>query len=296
MLVMTGCFTGVESTPKITERDVEKAQIAVRDKVEFKSSLPIYADSLPSWRDGKRFHVVDDQARLIFGKADVPNLTTGSLLYYKGYTESTSLDGRKVVTIDFTTEDGEILSYATTKTIDEFTSMYTIPFLVDDDMVNFYNCELSGKELWIKTSIWYDPQSLEMRSGLKYVKVRIDGVEAGNKVFPLRVTFTPLSGKGEPSMVWMALNNSTMHGRDFDSMFSLTDIRNDYPAIDNDTWNLIVKGEVKAGMNKNECRLSLGSPKSISQRPDHTGVKEYWFYDGGTYLFFVDGLLKEYRR
>ncbi|MBR5102607.1 MAG: hypothetical protein IK092_05740, partial [Muribaculaceae bacterium] len=135
-----------------------------------------------------------------------------------------------------------------------------------------------------------------MRAGLKYVKVHIDGVEAGNKVFPLRVLFTPLSGNREQSMVWLATNNSTMHGRDFDSLFSLSDLRTDYPTIDDATWQRIVKGEVSTGMTKAECRLSLGAPKTINQQPDQTGVKEYWFYDGGTYLFFVDGLLKEFRR
>ena len=48
-------------------------------------------------------------------------------------------------------------------------------------------------------------------------------------------------------------------------------------------------------MTKEECRLAMGSPKNLTQLPDQSGLREYWYYDGGRYLFFVDGLLKEFR-
>jgi hypothetical protein len=40
----------------------------------------------------------------------------------------------------------------------------------------------------------------------------------------------------------------------------------------------------------------MGSPRRISERPDQGGMREYWYYDGGCYLFFVDGLLSQFRR
>ena len=49
-------------------------------------------------------------------------------------------------------------------------------------------------------------------------------------------------------------------------------------------------------MTKEECRLSIGSPKRINENPDQGGMREYWYYDGGSYLYFVDGLLSQFRK
>ena len=46
-------------------------------------------------------------------------------------------------------------------------------------------------------------------------------------------------------------------------------------------------------MTKDEVRLSLGSPSSVNQRPSHEGVREYWYYPDGRYLYFEDGVLVE---
>ena len=59
---------------------------------------------------------------------------------------------------------------------------------------------------------------------------------------------------------------------------------------------LITTGNVVEEMTKEECRLALGSPQRITPAPDQQGMREYWYYDGGGYLFFVDGLLKSFRR
>lgn len=75
-------------------------------------------------------------------------------------------------------------------------------------------------------------------------------------------------------------------------MFSLKDPHDNYPTIGDSHWALIVKGEVTEGMTKEECRLSKGTPKRITPVPDQGGMREYWYYDGGAYLFFIDGLLQ----
>lgn len=87
-----------------------------------------------------------------------------------------------------------------------------------------------------------------------------------------------------------------MHNRDFDSMFALRDPHENYPGISDEIWRLIVMGDLRIGMTKDECRLAVGAPKNISRLPDQSGLREYWYYDGGSYLFFVDGLLNQYRK
>jgi hypothetical protein len=101
----------------------------------------------------------------------------------------------------------------------------------------------------------------------------------------------------ERAMVWMSCGgSSSMLGRDFDSLFSLTDPHLSYPAITGENWELITRSRVVEGMTKEECRLALGKPNSINENPDPSGMKEYWYYDGGSYLYFVDGLLNQFRR
>ena len=97
-------------------------------------------------------------------------------------------------------------------------------------------------------------------------------------------------------MVWMSDKSSTMYGRDFDALFTSSDPHLSYPIISDETWELITRGQLKEGMTKVECRLSIGSPKSIREKPDQGGMREYWYYDGASYLYFVDGLLSQYRR
>ena len=114
-------------------------------------------------------------------------------------------------------------------------------------------------------------------------------------MLPLRVLFTAIDS-GERAMVWMSDNVSTMHGRDFDALFVANDPHLSYPAIGDKNWLLITCGQIVEGMTKEECLLSLGAPKRIAERPDQGGLKEYWYYDGGSYLYFVDGLLSQFRR
>lgn len=294
---VTSCFTGVESTKKITEKDVAKVVKAVpNDNAQL--GLKIYRDSLPVWKIGKRFYVCDKQARLIFANSANYNLDTvnfeGKHLQYKGNEVGSILDNRNTINI-LLADDHNTYVYPTAKTIDEFNSGFTIPFLIDEDMIQSVASQLEGKDVYIKTSIWYNDISQEMIAGRKFIKVRITHVLPGNKVLPIKVEFTA-SDTGENAFVWMSSQSDVMRNRDFDSLFSLTDVHLHYPTITNDNWNLIVKGDVAVGMTKDECRLALGAPKSVDQRPFYDGVKEYWYYDGGAYLIFDDGLLKSFRK
>ena len=120
----------------------------------------------------------------------------------------------------------------------------------------------------------------------------ITAVTAGNDVYPLMVAFR--DGDKE-AMLWMTTDNTPISGHHFDDLFSMTDVRKQYSKISDENWQRIVAGKVAEGMNKEECRLAMGSPKNLTQLPDQSGLREYWYYDGGRYLFFVDGLLKEFR-
>ncbi len=296
IVTLSSCFTGVEGTKQITEKDVRKAYSNV-SHTNLDDSLLAYSDSLPAWHKGKTFTVADDQIRLIFAPSEKYDITklrlAGKSLEYRGYTTSTLLDNRKILNVQF--YDGDhMLVYPSGKTITDFNAKTSIPFLIDNDFVAYARKLLAGRIVYIKTPIWYDVESEEMVSGRKFIAVRIDSVLPGNKVFPLKVAFTSIDN-GKSAFIWMAIGDTFMRNRSFDSLFSITDIHKSYPDISAENWERIINGRVAVDMTKEECTLSKGSPKTISRVPDQSGMREYWYYDGGSYLYFVDGLLKGFR-
>ena len=294
LLMMSSCFTGVESTKKITDKDVKKVvEVLTQEEVEA-NTLAIPTDSFACWNRGKQFYVCDNNARLIFAPSAAYNADTlnmkGKILAYDGYHLGSVLDNRNTVNIEFTDGKNKYV-YSTDKTIGEIKSGYTIPFLIDMDVVRFVASKLEQRTCYIKTPIWYDLNE-EMTAGRKFVGVRIDSVLPGNKVFPLKVMFTDIEARRK-AMLWMTAGGTVLKNRSFDALFSLTDLRKRYPDIESDVWQCIVAGKVKTGMTKDEVRLSLGNPSSINQRPTYEGVREYWYYPDGRYLYFEDGLLVE---
>ena len=294
LLMMSSCFTGVESTKKITDKDVKKVvEVLTQEEVEA-NTLAIPTDSFACWNRGKQFYVCDNNARLIFAPSAAYNADTlnmkGKILAYDGYHLGSVLDNRNTVNIEFTDGKNKYV-YSTDKTIGEIKSGYTIPFLIDMDVVRFVASKLEQRTCYIKTPIWYDLNE-EMTAGRKFVEVRIDSVLPGNKVFPLKVMFTDIEARRK-AMLWMTAGGTVLKNRSFDALFSLTDLRKRYTDIESDVWQCIVAGKVKTGMTKDEVRLSLGNPSSINQRPTYEGVREYWYYPDGRYLYFEDGLLVE---
>ena len=297
-LMLAACGTGIEVTEHVTDKDVKR----VLDKGgghEAVVTLDAYVDSLAAWKPGKRFWVADDQVReLLAYTSDYDNDTlhlAGRVLIYQGWTEGGAIDSRRIV-LDFQdSQTGEMYHYRAGKFVEARRPGFTMPMLIDLDMVDHVSRQLVGKEFYIRTPIWYDRQTEQMMNGRHFIKVCIDSVLPGNAVLPLRVLFTT-ADTGEKSMVWMNNNGSTMHERDFDALFSASDPRASYPSITDANWKRITRGQVVEGMTKEECRLALGSPKSINERPDQAGMREYWYYDGGSYLYFVDGLLSQFRK
>lgn len=296
LVSMAGCmFTGVESTQRVSEKEVQRT-MGELERRQPTMTLQPFLDSVPAWQQGKQFFVTDNQLRLVmFTTAPDTVQLAGQLITYDGYDQGSVLDNRDALNLRFRDRDGKTYVYRTGKTIDQFSAKYSVPLLIDMDMVADVDRQLRNKEVWIKTPIWYDLGTEEMQRGRQFIRVRIDAVEPGNKVLPLKVKFTALDS-GERAFLWMSDPNATMHNRYFDSLFSLRDLHENYPEISDATWQLIVRGELVEGMNKEECRLAMGAPKRINQLPNQAGLREYWYYDGGKYLFFVDGLLSQFRK
>lgn len=298
-LPLVACGTGIEVTERVTDKEVRKV-VNQTDKSQPTLTIEAFVDSMPAWRQGKHFWVADNQARLLFsatGDYDIDTLSlAGHTLSYQGYDTGGIYDNRNTVNLRFVDDaTGHGMIYRTGKTVTEFRPGFSIPMLIDLDMVNHISRQVAGKDYYIRTGIWYGRGNEQMIDGRHFIKVHIDSVLPGNAVMPLRVLFTTADTR-ESAMVWMSDNASTMHGRDFDALFAAADPHQAYPTITDETWERITRAQVIMGMTKQECLLALGSPRRINEFPDQSGLREYWYYDGGSYLFFVDGLLTQFRR
>ena len=298
-MFLSSCGTGIEVTDPVTDKDVQR-MVGKGEKTETTFTLTTYVDSMAGWNQEKRFWVADDRVKQMFHHPgyDLDTIQlAGHILRFDGWRKSDiyNTNGRNVDIVFRDESNGQQLVYRYGKTVDASRSSVTLPMLIDLDMVRHVARQVEGKDYYIRTPIWYDRQTEQMRDGRHFIKVHIDSVLPGNAVMPLRVMFTADDTR-EPAMVWMSDNNSTMHGRDFDALFTVADPHLSYPEISDENWTLITRGQIIEGMNKVECQLSLGSPIRMNDIPDQAGLREYWYYDGGSYLYFVDGILSQFRR
>ena len=296
-LALSSCtFTGVESTPKITDKEVGNIVRVTPEEVKAQAVVDFNREPFDKWVAGKQFYVTDNNIRRIFSSSPLYSLDTLKLahktLTYMGYTTGGVLDNRALLNLRFS--DGtHTYEYPTKKELEEISDNFEVPFLIDLDLVKMVKDRICGETYYVRTASWIDASGNQIH-GRKYVKVRIDAVMPGNNVYPIMLRFTDLE-KEKYAFLWMTAGKTPIKNRSFDALFSLTDIRAKYSHISDEVWECIVDGRVKQLMTKEECRLAWGTPKAMRSVPTYTGVREFWDYDNGRYLRFDDGLLEVIR-
>lgn len=294
--LLVSCFTGIESTKKISLSREDKKLAEKSPEEKFMDR--VQPQDLQSWQQGKRFIVSDDKALLVIKPREgllpvAPDSVKGKILEFDGVESNINAAGDLTVSLVFT--DGIfIYHYDTGKEFQDAMANFKsdqIPMLIDEDMVNDARNLLIGKTLWSKSPLWYDNDGNRI-PGKKFVEVEIVNVEPGNLVFPLIVE---ISDQGAAAFLYMNFGSADNESRAFSNLFSLSDIKKHYPAIDNETWEFISVGKVKEGMTKEECRLSLGNPSDSNSGHDYSQTIDIWTYDNGTVLWFEDGRLVKTR-
>ena len=292
---MSACFTGIESTPKITAKDVKRENIPVRPEDSFLDDIK--AEPFSSWTSGKSFYVTDNK----FGSLLLPDPATdlsrlgGSVIRYVDNRKVSDLTGNTVYELHFLTENCRKISYRTTQTasmIDK-TGNAGIPFLIDMDVVESVRNRLLGQKYYVITSSWYD-LDLKSEHGRKFVPVTIESVDPGNNVYS--VILTARDDRDTRFKLFLSVGNDLKSLRHFGSLFSFKNPKDLYPLITDGTWNNIINGKVAENMTKDECRLALGAPDNVDRRAGYSALHEIWTYAGGVYLVFEDGLLKSFRQ
>lgn len=254
---------------------------------------------LSEWENDKLFIAADDKAVLIFDQQGLPPDPTtiglgGKCLSYQGIDQRLGPDGNLYVMIIFKDRNNTYM-YNTGKTLDNAKNLKSdqLPMLIDSSMIDNVKSLIEGRQFWIKSPLWYDNEGNSI-DGMKYIPVNITDVKPGNSTFPLKLKFE--YGDGQKAWVYMNFGNSGIESRSFPSLFSLSDIKNRYPSISEETWDLICKGKLQEGMTKDECKLSLGNPNEVNSGHDYSQTLDLWHYSDGSVLWFEDGLLTKFRQ
>lgn len=290
--VCSSCFTGVESTPRITATEIEKKPAHNAGEQSFLTDIS--GESPAAWQPGKRFCVTDSRIGLIFDPG-APALHPGDVIAWSGATESLTITGEPQVEMRFTDPSGAPMTYRSDGSLASLAErkVMEIPFTVELSVVDSVRTRVLGNTYYILTSMWYDLGDQSF-TGQKYVPVTVKEVLPGNSVYPVKLIMT--DSRGVTFALFMSVGSNLKAPRGFSKLFSFTDPRLRYPAITDEVWTNIINNRVSPGMTLDECRLALGSPAKVSRRPDHSVLREIWSYENGIYLMFVDGLLTSYRR
>ncbi len=296
-MLLISCNTGVESTKRITVKDVIKE--IPKSKEEVFAEDYFRTEGCEKWLPGKLFIYIDDKLSVVLHPetpepSDSMSLK-GKIFTYIGGTEETVFGDKYYYNLIFEC-DRKKYRFETGKTKEEISEMNYVPVippLIALDQINIVKQLLENRILYIKTPIWYNDNG-EMISGRKLIPVKITDAVPGNTVFPVRINF--IDEQGNAGSVYMTLQTSSRTQYvTFDKLFSFDNPRLAYKNITDQVWDNITCGKVANGMTKEECQLSLGVPSEIRRIPTYSGLKEQWSYGTGTYLFFSDGVLVDYR-
>lgn len=291
----SGCFTGVEYTPRVSDRDVKRENIITTPEDTFLANVA--DEGLGEWRPGKRFRVTNDKIRLIFGATASPyDSLGGKTLVFTGAKEAPSITGTSVTDISFVTDPdiGRTFVYRINRPLAKVKEQesLSIPFTIQESLVDEARSLMDRQRYYVLTRTWRDDTDNSV-NGRQFVAVNIDSVTPGNDIYPIKVSFTDDIGTSARLFIHPGPRGYTP--RSFPAMFSFTDPRIKYPSISDAMWEKIINGKVATDMTREECRLALGSPREVDRGATNSYLREIWLYENGIYLVFEDGLLKVYR-
>lgn len=291
-LALSSCFTGIESTPRITGDDVRHAGVTLTD--EQRLGIAVTSQPPSHWVAGKQWIVRDNRIAIIFNPPATDTLLNDTLALV-ALNRVPTIMGDTAVELMLSSR-GRVFNYPTGVSARDLASRRSleIPFAVELSPIAQVDSLLRGNTYYIKTPQWTDAAGSQY-SGLRHIPVTVTRVEAGTVMRPLRVWFVRAGDSTEYSVL-LTYGEGITSTRNFDYVFSFTNPRNEYPSITDATWDNIIHSQVAVGMSRDECRLALGAPTRLQRGLTTAAQVEHWSYDDGTYLIFEDGVLTRYRK
>lgn len=293
----SSCFTGVESTPKITAKELKKQNIT--DSKEKHELDGVHPQPPSDWRVGKRFYIADNRAMRGAWRIENNNFLdsiAGKTAVLENIDTIPSLTSRYEVQLKLVIpEDDTEMYFRTGLTFAQWQEQesYELPHIIDMDLVEQVKNKILGKNYFIIPSRRYG-YDLQDTIGTRYQPVRILDVVPMSESTPLRVIFN--DDEGHISSLLMTIGDLTTSRRNFETLFAISNPRQKYKHIADDVWDLIRHSKVRNGMTPEECRLALGSPDNYNRIPTTAGMIERWSYTNGVYLIFEEGVLSNFRQ
>ncbi len=291
--LLTGCFTGIESTPKITYKE-DKNTVAA-SPLEQEAARILHPQEFSRWKPGKQFIITSDRANILLQSPD-GEIIYGDTITWTGSRNAVALTGDTIVELLFSiSRFAEPVVYRTNSTASRLAERPSveIPFTVDLDMIADARKFLSGRELFIKTPLWYDRLDHPV-DGKKFVKIRITDIQPGTEAEPFKIYFT--DSDSALHVLHMSVTEAGRRlPRDFSALFTDADPRSNYRTITDEMWEHIINSRPAIGMTKQEAALALGQPQSIDRGQNNAAAYERWQYTDGTFLMFEDGLLIRFK-
>ena len=249
------------------------------------------------WNKGRRFIYLDEALSPLLQPQTIPATDSsyrGKVFVYEGMAEASPWR-TGTVNLHFVCERKSYY-FRTGKSREEIAgSSYTplLPMLVAEDDIYRARMLLVGKTLYTRPATWVDSVGNTL-SNRRYCEVKIIDIQPGNSIYPIAFVFHDTSA-ATYRIFGSLTQTSRLQAATFERLFTFDNPRLAYDEIPDEHWQLITCGRVAAGMTKEECRLSLGSPQNAREIPTYSGLKEEWFYRTGAYLYFEDGKLSRYR-
>ena len=284
MPVMQSFFTGIESTPEITYKEVRKQNaVASREQEMAESFTP---EKYAGWKPGKRFFVTDPKvAWALRGAAGIQRGDTLEILCFSEGIDITGAPTREIAMRNLRMPSDTIVCVAPEVGKTEY---YRIPFLIEESVIDTMRRALVGNTYYLKSALWYSDDGNTVR-GRKFIPVKITGVMPFSDDYAAMVSIVDESN-GATSGVLMSQNVGSPT-RSFDTLFSITDPRRNYPETTDANWEAIRNSRVNDGMTRREVTAALGVPASIDRGVNQSAAYERWTYSDGISLLFVDGIL-----
>lgn len=290
------CFTGIESTPRISSGDVRKREAAELTP-EQKFLSEVVHEAPARWTAGKRFYVSDDKISIIF-QPDAPDVSlTGKELVFESIEDIPSVTGEGASVLTFAVDgvDGRF-RYTVNMPRKKLLARdrLEVPFTIESSLVAAISSMMKGNTYYISTPKWHQASDSKAVTGRRHIPVTITRVLPGSYIYPLKVYFSP-EGSDQEYWIPMTFGNDRSATRNFDALFHFENPRLRFPRISDEKWQMITESRVIDGMTRDEARLALGAPNSYRTIPVINAIVEEWSYDDGVYLIFEDGILTRFR-
>lgn len=295
-VTLGSCFTGIESTPRISSGDVRKREAAELTP-EQKFLSEVVHEAPARWTAGKRFYVSDDKISIIF-QPDAPDVSlTDKELVFESIEDIPSVTGEGASVLTFAVDgvDGRFrytVNIPRKKLLSR--DRLEVPFTIESSLVTAISKLMKDNTYYISTPKWHQASDSKAVTGRRHIPVTITRVLPGSYIYPLKVYFSP-EGSDQEYWIPMTFGNDRSATRNFDALFHFENPRLRFPRISDEKWQMITESRVVDGMTRDEARLALGAPNSYRTIPVINAIVEEWSYDDGVYLIFEDGILTRFR-